>query len=928
MTPALRTPNNAKDAGGGGGGGGGGADAKTPSHNPSGAAQTPQKGEVPPTPTATFNMAVVQDDVKRCSNTGLAEIWCSCSRCEKIYPDERHWARGVIDRKGRTPLHNACIWGEEERVMTLLRAAAKDESISFRQKTVDKEGATVVHLGAPFPAVLEMLFAMHSFDPEFVCLAERKYGYTALHRAAQAGSTKSVAILVDRGIAPQVLDNKGRTPMHLAARSGHAECVQFLMELGASPTAEDGEGRSSIEYARGFGKEATAKLMEDHLTSLKLKALREIGASQQQRGGGAAARQVSGRSVPTPQLQTKRRVAGKDSVAHAAVMATKDIVPDAHTLQIICTEGKHGEVEVLLQKAKVKDVDIMLTHDRDLHRIALHFAAHAGHDDVIRNLLKHQPYGGEMGGGHSCEEIAKKQLQHHDISGNTALHLAIQAGRERTALMLIENGAPMHIATHRGEVALHYMGRYAGGWEKPSIQRFIRAHVEAGLDLNHRDSVGKTAINYAAEANSVKIVAFLMDFGAALHSVDNGDGDDNAGGEGGGGRSSGAMDTPGHASARSDFAELTRFLLELDVRVFHVVNEQGWTPLHEAALHGCLKAATAILDAGLHPDMRPITAAPPSEGLHPNFLASPPGRHMALELTGVVRPGGASGQPSPRARPGQGFRRATRIVKPTPGLVLPTLPDAARETLMAERYMMTPLMCAVVGNHLEIAKLLLMRGADPTARDYKGRGLLHHAACHADYQPPHATGGTGGEDRGGLPCPTTTATFLLETNLATPQSRDKGGRSPLHYCARKGATELSRLLVHHCANVNAYDAAGRAPVHEAARSGAAAVVEALAEGPLDVHALTRDGGLEDAMKIAVRHNRPLVVSVLHKAHKASLSMSSNASSGDRTTLDDLDSHGHRRGQGAWGVMEEGELLGSLGGEGSAMSVPEIDEGHS
>ena len=117
-------------------------------------------------------------------------------------------------------------------------------------------------------------------------------------------------------------------------------------------------------------------------------------------------------------------------------------------------------------------------------------------------------------------------------------------------------------------------------------------------------------------------------------------------------------------------------------------------------------------------------------------------------------------------------------------------------------------------------------------------------------------------------------------------------------------------------------------MHEAARSGAAAVVEALAEGPLDVHALTRDGGLEDAMKIAVRHNRPLVVSVLHKAHKASLSMSSNASSGDRTTLDDLDSHGHRRGQGAWGAMEEGELLGSLGGEGSAMSVPEIDEGHS
>ena len=53
----------------------------TPTFNPSGAPQTPQKGEfMPPTPTATHTMAVVHDDVKRCSDTGIAKMWCSTSR--------------------------------------------------------------------------------------------------------------------------------------------------------------------------------------------------------------------------------------------------------------------------------------------------------------------------------------------------------------------------------------------------------------------------------------------------------------------------------------------------------------------------------------------------------------------------------------------------------------------------------------------------------------------------------------------------------------------------------------------------------------------------------------------------------------------------------------------------------------------------------
>ena len=109
--------------------------------------------------------------------------------------------------------------------------------------------------------------------------------------------------------------------------------------------------------------------------------------------------------------------------------------------------------------------------------------------------------------------------------------------------------------------------------------------------------------------------------------------------------------------------------------------------------------------------------------------------------------------------------------------------------------------------------------------------------------------------------------FLLEFNLATPQVKDKCGRSPLHYCALRDAAELSRVLVHHRAVVNCYDASGRAPLHDAARYGAAGVAETLIEGHADVSLLTRDARMVDAVTIAQEHKSLLVVSVLHKAYK-------------------------------------------------------------
>ena len=91
----------------------------------------------------------------------------------------------------------------------------------------------------------------------------------------------------------------------------------------------------------------------------------------------------------------------------------------------------------------------------------------------------------------------------------------------------------------------------------------------------------------------------------------------------------------------------------------------------------------------------------------------------------------------------------------------------ARETRQA-----TPLHVAVGGRHEEVARLLLERGADITARDESGHTPLHLAAR--------------GEDKGIL--------GLLWDRGADRYARDKGGLTPFELAESKGREELAKVI--------------------------------------------------------------------------------------------------------------------------------------
>lgn len=70
-----------------------------------------------------------------------------------------------------------------------------------------------------------------------------------LCKAAEAGDTDSVALLLNARVDPCIPDRSGRTPLHKAAEAGDADSVAELLRRGANPLAEDVKGYTPLDVA-------------------------------------------------------------------------------------------------------------------------------------------------------------------------------------------------------------------------------------------------------------------------------------------------------------------------------------------------------------------------------------------------------------------------------------------------------------------------------------------------------------------------------------------------------------------------------------------------------------------------------------------------------------------------------------------------------
>jgi len=131
----------------------------------------------------------------------------------------------------------------------------------------------------------------------------------------------------------------------------------------------------------------------------------------------------------------------------------------------------------------------------------------------------------------------------------------------------------------------------------------------------------------------------------------------------------------------------------------------------------------------------------------------------------------------------------------------------------------TPLHWASEWGHVDVARMLVERGADVSAQAQDGRTPLHWALewGHVDV-----------------------ARMLVERG-ADVSAQKKDGTTPLHWASLSGHVDVARMLVERGADVSAQAQDGRTPLHWASLSGHVDVARMLVERGADVSAQAQDG---------------------------------------------------------------------------------------
>ena len=233
-------------------------------------------------------------------------------------------------------------------------------------------------------------------------------------------------------------------------------------------------------------------------------------------------------------------------------------------------------------------------------------------------------------------------------------------------------------------------------------------------------------------------------------------------------------ETPLHYGCVRGLVETVSALLAAGADVNRAAFD-GWTALHQAALDGDVEIAELLLAAGA------LVDAVDDEGRRPLDVAARWGRKEVFAL--LIRHGSAHDVFT--ASSAGALDTVRGLLEEAPALVKAQY--AARTDGRA-----TALHFAAIWGRLEVAKLLLARGADPDSPSGKRAvRALHIAAVRGDVA---------------------LAETLLSSGAMVNLS-DSSGFTPLHKAARAGRAHSSEILLTHGADVNARDKGGRTPLY-------------------------------------------------------------------------------------------------------------------
>jgi ankyrin repeat protein len=394
----------------------------------------------------------------------------------------------AADVDGSTPLQWAAHWNDLETVKSLLAAGAKPN-------VANRYGVTPLHEAATLgsgPVVAVLLRAGAQ--------AEAAYGEgeTALMLAARAGSLESVKLLIEANADVNAAEKfRGQTPLMLAAAENHAAVVKALLAAGARVNTR------SVEYTFQALTGGAGGIIHDRPQ------------------GGVTALMLAARQGA--------RAAAEALVAGGADINATEPQYGFTALQTAVFNGHYALARTLIERgANVNDGSLYVaTEMRNLAKYTNRpnppdSEDGVSHLDVIKLLLDK----GADANAPYTKTMPPRQAQGNInvAPGSTALYRAVRSVDLATVTLLVDGGADPPQPIGDGSTPLMAaagLGAPRGGDEEVTEAGdrsdpvdVIKVLIDKGANVNAANTAGMTAMHYAVQRGSDRIIEFLASKGA------------------------------------------------------------------------------------------------------------------------------------------------------------------------------------------------------------------------------------------------------------------------------------------------------------------------------------------------------------------------------------------------------------------------------